>query len=745
MILERFILFQLPTAVFGRRNFGEPGPFNFWLIKVISKSKKIMNKANFVNFFDLIMTKPVGTRLGITILVAFSAMVFGVVFLTTGFSAGSGRQVPPPADEKPVEPESKDSAKIPVQGIKKFEDEQDFKSYLLASEASGSYSGLSSDQFGINIGYSEKAMTATVQSPTAVGSSGSVQSSSEGSSASERFSETNVQVGGIDEPDIIKTNGKEIYYSSDTPIYWLMDDVKSSGMPAFERPGETRVISAFPTSSLSLEANIKKSGDLLLADNILVVFSGNALVGYDVSNPAKPKQSWELKLGNQNYVTDARLYEGNIYLMTRTQINDIQPCPIKPLVWEEDGSLTVACSQIYHPTTIAPADSIYTAFLIDPKDGKIKNNLSITGANGKSVVYMSPGAIYVTYSYSADPINLFYKFVSQKAAGIFPPRIVEKIGKLKDYDISSQAKSTELNFILQQYASSLDEDDQLKLNNDVQNLLGDYYKEQKREIEKTGIAKISLADFSLAANGSIPGTLLNQFSLDEYNGYLRLASTAGQNSYFGFGPFWTSSGSTVNDLYVLDDNLNAVGSILDISKDWNDERIYSVRFVQNRGYIVTYKETDPLLVVDLINPAKPVLAGQIEVLGYSSYLHPLAGNKILGIGKEDFKVKLSLFDVSDAENPKEISKYILDEYWSEATDNHHAFMEDKDRQIVFLPGSKGGYVFSYKNDELVLEKAVSGVQAKRAAYIDNYLYVIGQDSLVALDENTWKKVGSLDF
>jgi len=705
-----------------------------------------MDKSSLVNFFDFIRTKPVDTRLGIIILLAFSAMAFGVVFLSTGFSSSSGLQIPPSADKKTAQPDNKDSAKIPVQGIKKFEDEEDFKSYISVSDLNGFYSSSNSDQAGISAGSLERAAApATVQSPTAGGSSGAGQSSTEGSSVSARFSETNVQIADIDEPDIIKTNGKEVYYSSDTPIYWLMDNVKSSGMPAFERPGETRVISAFPTSSLSLEANIKKSGDLLLSDNILVVFSGNALVGYDISNPAKPKESWTLKLGNQNYVTDARLYEGNIYLVTRTQINNIQPCPIKPLVWGEDGSLTIACGQIYHPTAITPADSIYTAFLIDPKDGKIKNNLSITGANGKSVVYMSPSAIYVTYSYSADPISFFYKFMNQKAAGIFPSRITEKIGKLEDYDISGQAKFTELNFILQQYIASLDEDEQLKLNNDIQNLLGDYYKEQKREMERTGIAKISLADFSLAASGSVPGTLLNQFSLDEYSGYLRLASTAGQNSFFGFGPFWTSGGTAVNDLYVLDDNLNTVGSILDIGKDWNDERIYAVRFVQNRGYIVTYKETDPLIVADLSNPVKPVLAGQLEVLGYSSYLHPLAENKILGIGKEDFKIKLSLFDVSDAENPKEISKYSLDEYWSEATDNHHAFMEDKDRQIVFLPGSKGGYVFSYKDDKLTLEKAVSGVQVKRAVYIDNYLYVIGQDNLVVLDENTWKKVGSLDF
>lgn len=700
-----------------------------------------MDKTGIAKFFEIIKTKPVDTRFGIIILAAFSALAFGIVFLTTGFNSGSGRQNPSPSAGQP-ETSSANSGggeQAPVQGMGKFKDEEDFKQYLLTAQLGSFYSGLDSRSISV----SESVPTTVSDSKNAGSSLG--QASAAGSSAPSRFSGTNVQVAGIDEPDIIKTNGKEIYYSSDTPIYWLMENVRSNGMPAFETPGETKLISAFPTSSLSLESTIKKSGDLLLDDNVLVVFSGNAIVGYDVGNPAKPQKSWELKLSSQNYVMDARLYEGKIYLVARTQINDLKPCPIKPLVWGEDGSLSIACADIYHPTAVTPVDSVYSVFLIDPKDGSIKKNASVTGSSGSSAIYMSAGAIYVTYSYSADMIEFFYKFVTQKATGVFPPKVIGKIENLRSYDISSQAKLTELNFILQQYVASLDDDDQLKLQNDIQNFLGEYYKEKKREMERTGIAKISLADFSLAANGSIPGTLLNQFSLDEYNGYLRAASTAGQNGFWGFGPFWVSGGSTVNDVYVLDENLKQVGSILDISKDWNDERIYAVRFVKDRGYIVTYKETDPLLVADLGDPFNPSLAGQLEVLGYSSYLHPLDKNKILGIGKEDLKVKLSLFDVSDAENPKEISKYGLDEYWSEATDNHHAFTEDKDHQIVFLPGSKGGYVFSYKGDKIVLEKAIAGAQVKRAVYIDNYLYVMGQDSLAVFDEDTWKKIGSLDF
>jgi uncharacterized secreted protein with C-terminal beta-propeller domain len=286
----------------------------------------------------------------------------------------------------------------------------------------------------------------------------------------------------------------------------------------------------------------------------------------------------------------------------------------------------------------------------------------------------------------------------------------------------------------------------MRIQNEVQNRLADHYKEKIREVEKTGIVKIDLSSFELSASGEVPGFPLNQFSLDEYNGNLRIAVTSGQNRFWwGFGSFSSGSGSTANDVYILNSDLEKIGSALDLSKGWNDERIYSVRFLGDKGYVVTYKETDPLTVLDLSNPLSPEIAGQLEIPGYSAYLHPLAANKILGIGKEDFKVKLSLFDVSDASSPKEIAKYSLDEYWSEAVENHHAFLQDEKNQIVFLPGSKGGYVFSYKDDQLKLVKAISGIQIKRAVYLDNYLYVIGPSSITVFDESDWKKVKELSL
>ena len=135
----------------------------------------------------------------------------------------------------------------------------------------------------------------------------------------------------------------------------------------------------------------------------------------------------------------------------------------------------------------------------------------------------------------------------------------------------------------------------------------------------------------------------------------------------------------------------------------------------------------------------------LKIPGYSAYLHPITKDKILGIGKEDRKVKISLFDVSSPENPKEADKYILDEYHTDILSTHHAFLLDKKHNIFFLPGSKGGYVFSYENDELKLKKAISQTSARRAIYIDDYLYIISDNEITVLNEITWDKVNELEL
>ncbi len=140
------------------------------------------------------------------------------------------------------------------------------------------------------------------------------------------------------------------------------------------------------------------------------------------------------------------------------------------------------------------------------------------------------------------------------------------------------------------------------------------------------------------------------------------------------------------------------------------ERIYSARFYGDRGYLVTFRQTDPFYVLDLSVPQEPKLKGELKIPGFSSYLEELEDNLVLGVGRENFKVKVSLFDVSDPSNPIELDKYLLDEGWSEVLDNHRAFLKDERHKIFFLPSHKNGYVFSYADKKLKLEKEVSFFQ-----------------------------------
>jgi uncharacterized secreted protein with C-terminal beta-propeller domain len=227
--------------------------------------------------------------------------------------------------------------------------------------------------------------------------------------------------------------------------------------------------------------------------------------------------------------------------------------------------------------------------------------------------------------------------------------------------------------------------------------------------------------------------------MDEYNGYLRLATTVSNG--FGFSWLWVSGGSA-NDIYVLDGNLSVVGSVQDMGLT---EQIYSARFVGDKGYLVTYRQTDPFYILDLSDPLHPQLKGELKIPGYSSYLHPISEDRMLGIGEENWSVKISLFDVADVTNPVELDKYILSDSWSDILNTHHAFLLDETHEIFFLPGSDNGYIFSYAGNNLELVKVVSDIQATRAIYIDDNLYVIGDKKIVVLNELDWQVVNELEF
>lgn len=206
-----------------------------------------------------------------------------------------------------------------------------------------------------------------------------------------------------------------------------------------------------------------------------------------------------------------------------------------------------------------------------------------------------------------------------------------------------------------------------------------YYNSDDSDVTQTCIRKISYKDGILKAVGQtrIDGTLNDSFSLDEYEGNLRLVTTVSSNGDSGIMPlvlFGDSADSEIakqedtNYLYILDDKLNELSKIEDIAKD---EQVYSARFIGKTGYVVTYKQTDPLFSIDLSDPKNPQIIGELKIPGFSEYLHPYGDGLLLGIGMDvddtgttTNGVKLSMFDISNPEDVAEVQKYVMEDCYS---------------------------------------------------------------------------------
>lgn len=556
-----------------------------------------------------------------------------------------------------------------------------------------------------------------------------------------RTSGTNVQVFGIDEPDIVKTDDSSIFYSKEEQYRYFDENNTPPGVEIQDRlfTSEIVSISALPPSAMKKQGSIPTSGEMLISGKMLVVFTTNTkgslqLEGYSIVNPASPKKIWELPFSNKSQKIAARLYKNSIYLVTATSPNLPRPCPI-PLV-EGKTRVNIRCTDIYMPSSRPAVDSIYSVLQINPQTGLIDKSLSLVGQSGQTGLYMSKDSLYLSYNFTEDTVSILNQFIVENK-GILPQYIEDKIKKLNSYDLARNTKEVELSSLLSHYLDSMDSDERLKQENELSNIFKRFFTTYKRAFEYTGIVKVDTNSLTIKAVGKVPGSTLNQFSFDEWKGDLRVATTiGGQNPFYMFGR--NNSTEQVSDVYVLGKNLEEKGAVKDLGKT---ERIYSVRFIEDRGYVVTFRQTDPFYVLDLSDGDSPQLKGELKIPGYSSYLHPLDTHLILGIGRER-QVKLSLFDVSDPSNPKEVSKYELaGEYWSEAMDNHHAFLQDSKYKIFFLPGSRGGYVLSYEDQSLSLVKALEAPSVKRGLYLNDYLYIVSDSGITAFKEGSWEKIG----
>ena len=630
------------------------------------------------------------------------------------------------------------------------------------------------------------------------------------------FSGTNIQVAGVDEADMVKTDGQYIYQIKE------LDLLITKATPA----GEMAVVS---TTDLKGSAQ-----ELYVKGNYLAVFGYSQMqvmpmtdimpryyspttffVLFDISDRAQPKVLKRLEFEG-SYVS-SRLIDNQLYFITSYyNYYPLADDVLLPRVFENGAPISsdkttdrYIYPSVYYIDTPSAINAT-TISILNLEDSGAPLNSQVFLMPAGETVYASTNAVYIAYTKYISEYQLRMAVTREVVAPRMNDRerqLLEAINNASSDILTDDEKLNKINQLLEGYLRRLSPEEQKNLNTEIENEFKRRHPDLANELEKTVIHKLGLSGRSLeyVGSGEVVGRLLNQYSLDEYNGHLRLATTRSQNWFQPFmmpmidmpvsstpeapmaadvkivPPTPPAETLSVNNVYVLDQSMKEVGSIIGLAQG---ERIYSARFMGNRAYIVTFRQTDPLFVIDLEDPAKPQVAGQLKLPGFSNYLHPYSDTVLLGIGKEAIDkgdqgvdvlgLKVSLFDVADPATPKEISSLVLGGRGSDsmALFDYKAVLFDKERNLLVIPASltatnntdyqanfQGSLVFNVTpnaitergrinfrlpqdmmSNNMYLDDAV-----RRNLYIGDILYSVSPSTIKASQLNTLASVKSLSL
>lgn len=519
------------------------------------------------------------------------------------------------------------------------------------------------------------------------------------------YSETNTQVDGVDEADVVKTDGSYIYRLYDNKVAIIRAGGKDMAvaatidLPKFYYGEGDEVLSASQAENTSGfdKDNYIHADEIYLQNGRLAAI--NNYVGdkilvflYNVEQPENPKYITTVSQSGQ-YI-DSRLDGDILYIYTNHYIND-------EIDRNRPETFVPACGS---DSDILPEEDLYilsdrvdskyfVAASYSIKDGTALSHKAVLG--GGETIYQNSSNILV-----AEPDYSSYIFERKEGAS--------------DDTFSNNSTATSL------ISFSI----------------------------KNGI-------ISKTASGSVPGTLLNQFSMDEQGGYFRIVTSLSKSE----GTGQNRESTTTNGVYVFDTNLNLVGRLDGLAKD---ENVYSVRFIDDICYFVTFRQVDPLFAVDLTTPQNPKLLSSLKIPGFSEYLHPFGEGKLFGFGKAASNsgfvegLKLSMFDISSPKDVKEITKTELyDSGYSEASSNHKAIIVDPEKNIIgFSAAMKHDnifkyYVFGYSEQSGFYKKMEMNLdmpqESIRGGYIGQYFYVSTDDGVTCFNMDNWQKVSEIVF
>jgi len=556
--------------------------------------------------------------------------------------------------------------------------------------------------------------------------------SKESMSGQTDYSSTNTQVEGVDEGDIVKTDGKLIIHISN-------DVVRVIDAGTLKVVGKVEHIYTDKDTKFYHPSEVFLYKDKLVVLGSISQYNGNvytmtkdAMIGrpfwigyqdayaavYDISDPAKPVLLKNYEMTGAFY--SARLTDNEVMLISN-QYNII--------LYAQDGKETINDPMVKETVsgTIVSSIGTKTAFALPGKSGDsfvniMKVDLATVGT-AKLSSYL--GSIQTIFADKANLLIAQYRYVVTNQA-------------------TGEGKTV------------------------------------------TDILRFDVNSLELKADASISGYLLNQFSFDVYASTIRVAATD-----------W-SSGKTTNSVYVFNMALEPQSSIMNLAAG---ETIRAVRFIGDKGYMVTFQNIDPLFVIDLSNPKAIKVTGELKVPGFSTYLHPLNKNVLFGIAEDleviqvknpdgtiwnsmnRFGIKISLFDVSNPTAPKELAslRVLGQNGYTEASYNHKTIVYDTQRELLYLPYTDSDYTtqvcqtypgkdgtgdYTYCNYKMESGIKVLHVTAtditlmktivvatnndytnlvSRVLYVGDKLYAITSNSVLIFDRDSYAPISTIKY
>lgn len=557
-------------------------------------------------------------------------------------------------------------------------------------------------------------------------SSDSASGEGEGAGDGGDHSTTNNQVEGVDEADLVKTDGSYIYSISESRV--MISDVRN--------PEEMVVAAELPFTEETYPQQLFLSGNTLVIlgsrfsampmDDFRLPHSQSPYLGltsvylYDISTPESPRLVREF--GAEGNLSGARLTSNVLYFVTNVYpdywvLEEQDEPELRPHRYDsKDGGEIEPLpydSIAILPGTMEGSYSVITAIDLNNPE---TNDISTEGfLGGSEQLYMNEENLYLTAS-AYVPLG----------------------------------------------------DDELSGNSEMASWMP--------QRANTEVFKFSLGGTAVEflASAEITGSLLNQFSMDEHNGYFRAVTTE--------GVVWDVSSPSQNHLFILDGQMNQVGSVEDLAPG---ERIYSARFIGDKAYMVTFKETDPLFVIDVSAPSSPQVLGELKIPGFSNYLHPLDDDHLIGFGYDTKLVpvkngeprivtggmKISLFDVSDFNNPVEKDTEIIGGpgTYSTLQYDHKALFTHQEKNLFGFPAalyeeSAGDYVEFEGEGALIYTITPDGISqaaslieqtdsqyedwntaTQRILYVGEELYTIANGEIKSYNLETFEPISSMSF